>query len=228
MFYLFLWAFLFSLGFFVVGLINPRLIFRKENEKIAKIGYKKYSALVFGCLAAVSLIMLIAFSGGDDGTSQSSKQVFRSLEKELLFEVFLALSQLQQTSGNKFTPEELKELPSIELEAYDVWNKASGYYMTLAPPTARQLSDFQIINILLAIRHFREQKNDKVFFVQVFDDPYIARTHRELDSQLADAPEDVWCSQYFKHRRGVYNWNPTSKFESAGITVNCDVVNILD
>lgn len=49
--------FLVSLVALFVGVIKPRVIFRKDYERIAKIGYRKYSTILFGFLALLFLVL---------------------------------------------------------------------------------------------------------------------------------------------------------------------------
>ena len=72
----FLFLFLFSAGMLLVGVINPRLIFKKDNEKIAKIGYRKYASIVFSFLSVVFLILMIAFGGGSK--EQQKSQAYKA------------------------------------------------------------------------------------------------------------------------------------------------------
>lgn len=87
----FLLLFLFSTGMLLVGAINPRLIFKKDNEKIAKIGYRKYAVIVFGFLSIVFLILMIAFDGGnkEQQKPQASKAsyVYKTQESTLARQV---------------------------------------------------------------------------------------------------------------------------------------------
>lgn len=153
------------------------------------------------------------------------EMTFKSPDKELLFEIYLLLGVMRQSK--QFTPQEDKELASVEVVSQDVWNEGLGYSIHLSPPTARQLSDFQVMAILTAIQKFREKHNDKFFDVNIFDDPAIAKTARANIGAFEDVSEDAWCKEIFSHHRGVYSWNPTNGFEQVNLNINCNWVNIL-
>lgn len=55
---LFFLLFLLSILGLVVGLIKPRIIIRKENERLAQFGYRKSIAVIFGFLALFFFILV--------------------------------------------------------------------------------------------------------------------------------------------------------------------------